>query len=292
MIDYKLLEAMATVIKERGFDKASQKLYITQSAVSQRVKLLEEQTGQILLARTNPPTATPAGHRLLKHYLQVKWLERDLFEDSSTSIDKQAESLAIGLNSDSLTTWFYAAVEPFLKEMNVTLDLRVDDQEETHKMLKEGTVMGCISSRKISMQGCNTTYLGSMNYRLTASPGFMSEFFPEGFISKAVKQAPAVIFNKKDTQHYQLLKTVFRKKITDIPIHYIPAVKEYARFITEGLGYGMLPDQTSEELLKTGKLIDITPSHHMLVKLYWHCWNLKSDLLDRFTSALTINQIS
>ncbi|MBU3917191.1 LysR family transcriptional regulator ArgP [bacterium] len=292
MIDYKLLEAMATVIKEGGFDKAAQKLHITQSAVSQRVKLLEEQTGQILLARTTPPAATSAGHRLLKHYLKVKWLERDLFEQSSASMDKRMESLAIGLNSDSLTTWFFSGVEPFLKEMKVTLDLRVDDQEETHKMLREGTVMGCISSREISMQGCNTTYLGSMNYRLTASPDFMAEFFPEGFTSTAVKHAPAVIFNIKDQQHNQLLQRVFQEKINDIPAHYVPAVKEYAQFITNGFGYGMLPDQQCAKLIKTGKLVDIIPTHHMLVKLYWHRWNLKSDLLDRFTSFLAANRMS
>ena len=68
MLDYKLLEALAQVVQSGGFDKAAQELHITQSAVSQRVKLLEGQTGQILLARTTPPRATEAGRNLLKHF--------------------------------------------------------------------------------------------------------------------------------------------------------------------------------------------------------------------------------
>ena len=78
MFDYKLIEALAAVLQEGGFDRAAKALHLTQSAVSQRVKLLEEQTGQILLARTTPPQPTPAGQKLLKHSLQIKRLEDDL----------------------------------------------------------------------------------------------------------------------------------------------------------------------------------------------------------------------
>ena len=56
-IDYKLLKALSVVVQEGGFEKASRVLHISQPAVSQRVKLLEEQTGQVLLTRTSPPAS-------------------------------------------------------------------------------------------------------------------------------------------------------------------------------------------------------------------------------------------
>ena len=40
MIDYKLLEAFAMVVRTKRFDRAARKLHITQSAVSQRLRLL------------------------------------------------------------------------------------------------------------------------------------------------------------------------------------------------------------------------------------------------------------
>ncbi len=38
MLNYKLIEALAMVVQERGFEKASVKLLVTPSAISQRIK--------------------------------------------------------------------------------------------------------------------------------------------------------------------------------------------------------------------------------------------------------------
>jgi len=181
MFDYKLIEAMATVYNEGGFDKAARSLHLTQSAVSQRVKLLEDQAGQILLVRSTPPEVTPAGQRLLRHYVKVKKLEDDLLDDFSIGDAKRFASLAIGVNADSLATWFPQAMGSFLENERVTLDIRTDDQEQTHRMLKDGEVVGCISSRQQPMQGCRASYLGKMDYHLFAAPAFAAKWFPDGF---------------------------------------------------------------------------------------------------------------
>ncbi|EPN46153.1 chromosome replication initiation inhibitor protein, partial [Pseudomonas syringae pv. actinidiae ICMP 18807] len=41
MFDYKLLSALAAVIEQAGFERAAQVLGLSQSAISQRIKLLE-----------------------------------------------------------------------------------------------------------------------------------------------------------------------------------------------------------------------------------------------------------
>ena len=48
MIDQRLL-AFEVVLQEGGFERAARRLSLTQSAVSQRVKLLEAELGQVLL---------------------------------------------------------------------------------------------------------------------------------------------------------------------------------------------------------------------------------------------------
>ncbi|MCP4686990.1 MAG: ArgP/LysG family DNA-binding transcriptional regulator, partial [Desulfobacterales bacterium] len=208
MFDYKLIEAMAMVAREGGFDKAAGKLHITQSAVSQRVKLLEEQTGQVLIARTTPPGATPAGRKLVKHYLQVKRLEDDLAGGMDEPSGKGFTSMAVGVNADSLATWLPDAIRPFLLEERVVLDIRVDDQELTHRLLKNGDVVGCISTRDHPVQGCRMEYLGCMIYRMMAAPGFAAQWFPRGLAIEEVRRAPAVVFNRKDKLHHKLLRRV------------------------------------------------------------------------------------
>jgi len=289
MLDYKLIEAMAVVIQEGGFDRAAQVLHLTQSAVSQRVKLLEDQAGQVLMARTSPPVPTSAGKQLLRHYLQVKQLEDDLSESFIYLKQDKFISLSIGINADSLATWFLNAVYPFLEKEHVLLDLRVDDQEETFRMLRNGEVIGCISTKEQAIQGCRVDFLGAMNYRLVAAPDFAGQWFPQGLTREAVEKVPAVIFNRKDTLHSKMLEQVFGKKNNQIPAYYVPSSEKFADLICSGFAYGMLPDQQILSLLQSGRIIDIAHPDFVSVGLYWHCWNLKSRLLEKFSGSLVKN---
>ncbi len=286
MFDYKLIEALALVTREGGFDKAARALHITQSAVSQRVKLLEEITGQVLLARTTPPRATKSGQKLLKHYLQVKRLEDDLLGKIGGSASEGFTSIAVGINADSLALWLLEAIHPFLQAERVLLDIRVNDQEQTHRLLKDGEVMGCISTQKLAMQGCRIDYLGCMTYRMMASAEFTAKWFPDGLTPEAVRLAPAVIFDRHDELHHKLLRRALREAPGAVPTHYVPSVERFADFVALGLAYGMLPDQQSAPLAAAGQLVDLSPDHPISAKLYWHCWNLKSELLEKLTTHL------
>lgn len=288
MFDYKLIEALGMVAQEGGFDKAARVLCITQSAVSQRVKLLEELTGQVLIARTTPPQATSAGQKLLKHYLQVKRLEDDLMGEIGEPASKGFASIAVGINADSLAIWLLGAIKTFLLEERVLLDIRVDDQEQTHRLLKAGEVMGSISTQKQAMQGCRIEYLGCMNYHLVATPAFAARYFPNGLTKEDVRRTPALVFDRNDELLDKLLHQSLGEVPTSIPTHYVPSVEKYAEFITLGLAYGMIPDQQSTPLLCSGQLVNLSPECNVPVKLYWHCWSLKSNLLNKFTQQLTL----
>lgn len=288
MLDYKLIEAMAMVAREGGFDKAAAVLHISQSAVSQRVKLLEEQTGQILLARTTPPRTTSAGRNLLRHYLQVRQLEDDLFGEMDKEAEKGFTSLAIALNADSLATWFLEAIQSLVVKEGVLLDIRVDDQEQTHRLLKNGDVVGCISIKEQPLQGCRIAYLGRMDYHMLAAPDFAQKWFPRGLTVADACRAPAIIFNRKDELHHKLFRQALGAVVEAIPANYIPSAEKFADFIAAGLGYGMLPWQQSGPFVRSGRLVDLAPGFTVPVKLYWHCWNLKSKLLDKLTSQLIV----
>ena len=274
------------VAREGGFDKAARALCITQSAVSQRVKLLEELTGQVLIARTTPPQATSAGQKLLKHYLQVKRLEDDLIGEMDELGNKGFTSIALGINADSLAFWLLEAIRPFLLEERVLIDIRVNDQEQTHRLLKDGKVMGCISTIEQPMQGCRIEYIGRMNYRMMAAPEFAARWFPNGLAIENVRRAPAIIFDRQDELHHKLLYQALEEVPAAIPTNYVPSVEKFAEFIALGLAYGMLPDQQSTPLLRIGQMVDLSPDCHVSAKLYWHCWNLKSDLLEKLTQQL------
>lgn len=286
MFDYKLIEAMAAVIREGGFERAARQLNITQSAVSQRIKLLEESTGQVLMRRTTPPETTRAGRQVLKHYQQVSSLEQDLLESLAQESDQQFTSLAVGINEDSLATWFLESIRPLLTGERITLDLRVDDQEQTLNYLKAGEVMGCISSHAQPVQGCNMVPLGIMRYRLVANDAFVTRWFQEGFTFEAAEEAPAIIFNRKDSLHYSALQEVFGVIPEKMPTYYVPSSEQFVAFICAGLAYGTVPDLQGMHLIKKGRLTELVPGVVFDLPLFWHVWNLRSRRLEQLTATL------
>lgn len=281
MLDYKLVEALAKVIEGGGFQRAAQSLGLTQSAVSQRVKLLEDGCGRILITRGSPPRPTTAGQALLKHYRQVRLLE-DALEDAA---DGGPATLSIGLNTDSLASWFMEAARPLLRA-GVLLDLRVDDQEQTHRFLRDGEVVGCVSTVAVASKGCRVLPLGAIVYRMLATPDFRRRWFPDGFSREAVARAPAVLYNAKDRLHHDHCERVLGAEPGDFPTHFIPRPEQLFQLIAEGHGYGMLPDWQSAALRGDGRLVDLGPGEPHAVPLYWHCWNLESGPLELLTRRL------
>lgn len=283
MLDYKLIEALAKVIECGGFERAAPVLCITQSAVSQRIRQLEENSGQVLLTRTAPPQPTIAGRSLLKHYQQVKLLEDGLASELSSAADAGPTTLAIGINADSLASWFLESIRPLLQQMELLIELRVDDQEQTHSFLREGEVVGCISTEPKPMQGCRVESLGAMNYHLLATPEFKQRWFPDGLTQRSVEVAPAVIFNRKDRLHHYFLQQQLGQVPVRLPAHQIPAPEQFLHAIIDGYAYGMVPDWQSTQLCRSGELIELVAKREFPVQLYWHCWNLDSPPLQENT---------
>ena len=286
MLNYRLVEAFARVVGEGGFDKAAQVLHVTQGAVSQRIKVLEEQVGCVLLVRSLPPRPTSAGRELLKHYRQVRQLEDDLGPELGREAGGYA-SMPVGINADSLATWFFPAVGRYLDSESVLLDLSVDDQAATHNLLRNGDVLGCVSDRAAPVQGCRVEYLGDMDYRLYSNPSYKVKWFPEGVTLRAAESAPMLIFNRKDVMHEEILRQALGAVPGRFNAFYLPSSEQFARAIASGWACGMMPGQQADEYVQRGELVDLLPGHVFTVRLHWHCWNLGSSTLTSFTEAMT-----
>ena len=292
MLDYRQLQALAAVLEEKSFERAAKRLFITQSAVSQRVRQLEDRLGQMLVIRRAPLRPTAAGRQLLKHYHQVTQLQSDLLcRLSAVDVGERWQRAVIGVNADSLATWFLDAVRPLLGAQNLLLELKVADQQRTHELLATGEVMGCISSSSEPLQGCQAIPLGVMAYRCFASPAFKKRYFanrPEdGSLQQAFQQAPSVEFDADDDMLPRFLETHFGFSIDAYPRHQIPSPEAYLKMLLNGHALGMVPEQMCGALLRRGRLVDLTPGCCASVPLYWHTWSLKTELHGRLIDCLT-----
>ena len=139
MLDYKGLEALATVIEVQGFEAAAKKLYLTQSAISQRIKTLESRYGTPLLIRAQPYQATEMGEQLLGHFKKVLLLENELVTQMEDSA--QHAIFSIALSRDSLETWFMSILSEHDLLDQSLINIITNDQEiHARTILETGDV--------------------------------------------------------------------------------------------------------------------------------------------------------
>ncbi|MGX5220637.1 LysR family transcriptional regulator ArgP [Pseudomonas segetis] len=285
MFDYKLLAALAAVVEQAGFERAAQVLGLSQSAVSQRVKLLEARVGQPVLVRATPPTPTEVGRRLLNHVQQVRLLERDLqgqvpgLNDNSTP-----ERLRVALNADSLATWWAGAVGQFCADKHLLLELVVEDQDVGLKRMRAGDVAGCVCATDRPVAGARSVALGAMRYRALASPAFIRRHFSRGVSAEGLIKAPAIVFGPDDFLQHRYLAA---QGVEGGFLHHLcPSSEGFLRMAQAGLGWGLVPEQQVINELASGELVELRPQQPIDVPLYWHHWRNGGELLNQLTDHL------
>ena len=277
--DREQLETLAAVVAAGTFDAASRRLSVTPSAVSQRIRALEEQLGRVVVVRSKPIRATEAGAALLRLAQQVSALEQDAVGELGLAAPGATLPLPLAVNADSMATWLLPALAEVAAAHPIAIELHRDDQEYTAALLAQGTVMAAVTSEARAVAGCSVTPLGRMSYRPTASAAFATRWFPDGVSPAALAVAPVVDFDRKDELQSRYLRAVSRRQLHP-PRHFIPASADFASAVALGLGWGMLPELQAASGLRSGELVTLDARHVVEVPLYWQQWNLRSALLD------------
>jgi LysR family transcriptional regulator, chromosome initiation inhibitor len=286
LLDYKLLAALAAVVEQAGFERAAQVLGLSQSAVSQRIKLLEARVGQPVLVRAVPPAPTEIGRRLLNHVQQVRLLERDI-QAQVPALDEGGlpERLRIALNADSLATWWAGAVGAFCNEQRLLLDLVVEDQEVGLKRMRAGEVAACVCASERPVAGARAVLLGAMRYRAMASPAFIARHFPGGVTAQALAHAPAIVFGPDDLLQHRYLSGLGVEG--GFAHHLCPSSEGFIRLAQAGFGWGLIPELQVLGETARGELVELISARPIDVPLYWHHWRNGGELLNQLTRHLT-----
>lgn len=286
-----LLQCLAAIVEEGGFEKAAKRLSITQSAVSQRLRALETQAGTVLIVRGRPLRPTSAGRLMLKHAMQMRLLHTDLEQDlrslgpATDYLAHNENRVSIAVNADSIATWAPPAFDALVKQ-GLPLEIIADDQDFTQEWLREGQVLGCVTTLKQAMRGCKVVALGTMNYVAVASREVLARCCPDGFSRHTFRSMPFIAFNRKDDLQTEFIARVFRLKKVNLNQCYVPSSEGQLRAVLAGWGACVVPELLARPMLEAGQLINLVPDEVLPVSLYWHCWNLDSAVLAALTSAV------
>lgn len=277
-MDYKGLTALSSVIELQSFEKAANQLNISQSAVSQRIALLEKHYGVPLMLRHLPYQPTALGEKLLNHWKKVQWLEAALTQEIDAH--RQALKLSIAINYDSLDTWFSEVLIKVAKAYpDVRWQMIADDQELTANYIKEGKALACVSNKTVNYPFCQSVLLGNMDYLLVASRDFYQRYFAEHQVRspswlQALKSSPFLTFNQKDDLKIEVMQKFYHFEPDINNMHIAPSVKSFKSLCLEGLGYALIPKADIVTELTRNELIVLDAKNIWKMPLHWHYWDL------------------
>ncbi|WP_419419807.1 ArgP/LysG family DNA-binding transcriptional regulator [Legionella sp. D16C41] len=283
-IDYRALYALDAVIQTQSFAMAAKQLFITQPAVSQRIKQLENQFGQPLLIRTLPYAATPLGEKLLSLLRRTRLLEEHFLHELDYDTPGR---LSIALNRDSLETWFVRALPKISTLRTSNIDIITDDQELTIDYLRKGIVSSCLTSYSKPLPGCECQLLGHMDYLLVASPDFIKRYFKKHLsLQENMLLAPILVFDSRDRFHEYYFQQFFKSHFNPKRYNMVPSVTVFKQFALQGFGFGLIPRLDIQDELEQNKLVEINPGKRWLMPLYWHYWQLSDRHYQQFIKEI------
>ncbi len=281
MFDPAQLRALSAILASGSFEAAAQALHVTPSAISQRIRALEERTGTTLIIRSQPARATAAGLRLARHADDIGLLEAGLARDLGFATDRRVR-VRIAVNADSLATWFLPALATLPDWL---FDLEIDDQDHSVDWLRRGEAQAAVTSGLQSVPGCDQFALGSLRYVATASPAFVRRWFADGVTAGALAKAPALAFNSKDRLQQAWVQTTLGLSIT-LPCHRIASSTAFLDAATLGIGWGMNPEPLGREAIRDGRLVALCEGRPLDVALFWQASRLPGDGLTPLTRAV------
>lgn len=274
------ITTLAAILRNGSFEGAAHDLGVTQSAISQRLKALEDRVGTRLVTRGQPCTGTQAGRRLAAHADQLALLDAQLARDLGQMAP--GTRLRLAVNADSLATW----VLPALAQLgDHVFDLVLDDQDVSADWLRRGEVMGAITASARPVTGCDVIPLGALRYLPTASPAFMARHFPQGVTAQEMARAPMMRFNEKDRLQHDWLSRHMAPGLTP-PCHDIASSQGFVEAARLGLGWGLNPEALVRAEIAQGHLTLLIPEAEVDTPLYWQCPRLFAAALGPLTRAL------
>lgn len=284
MMDYKALACFVAVLRFQNFERAAESLGLTQSAVSQRIKRLEQTCGGPLLIRARPVSATPLGEQLLAHANKVAMLEDGFFGALQDGYVNQPLSIAV--NNDVLATWFVKVLSEFSVMDNTRLHIKAADQGKTREILQTGEVVACVSQLGTPVSGGESIFLGNMTYELVASPEFIENRLRGEMSIDAIMAAPSLVYDEHDDLWGRYQEECLQVQADIQNSHWYPSSHGFVEMVRSGTVCALVASVQVENEISNGRLVSLFPTRKLSVPLYWHWYKLSSPVLDRLTSVV------
>lgn len=273
MLDHAQLHALLTIERERGFVRAADRLGLSRSALSDRIKALEERTGVVLVDRTRPVAMTEVGAMLCRYAERIEQEEFDVLKAFSVKAGLEGRTsarLRVLVDPDSLATWFADVLrEEAAVDDPRLFELTLAGQDASLAAMRRGHALTAVSSEAEPIHGYKSRSLGQHVYRAVASPDFVQRFLSGGIDPAALAGSPCIARGACDLLHREWLQHAFDEE-RHVPTHVVPSTRDAVAACRAGLGWMVASEPFVRDAIANGALADLVPDAPLEKPLYWH----------------------
>jgi ArgP family transcriptional regulator len=283
------LDAFWMVVQQGGFHKAADALFITQSAVTQRVQALETALGQRLFLRSPRGVAlTPAGQVLLRHCRDRREAEAAVIAALAGAADGLKGRLAVASTTVAGRAWVLPTLVA-LGQAHPGLDLALTlgDDLAPLPLLESCQVDAVLSEAVVRRQGLRSVRVGAMPFALVASPEVTAEW-PERPALDRLTTLRAIDFNPQDRVTLDHLALCLPgADLGALRRHFVNDDQGILEWVLAGGGFSVLPWPMVADAVAAGALRAFYPDVRSERPLYLsHAEGVAPAAMAAFLAAL------
>ncbi|WP_163970720.1 LysR family transcriptional regulator [Oceanobacillus halotolerans] len=259
--DYELLLKLNEIGTIRGTAK---EVLISQPAVTQRLKYIEEYFGEKIFIRTSKRLMpTPNGEMILDHAKHVIEAEVAIQNKLAQSSDAVQGTLSIACSSLISQRFLPAILADYTKKFpKVAIDLVTGISEDIKRDHKNYHVC-IIRGEKLKESTC---------IRLFDDPLYI--FDTEEFPQSKIKERPLISFKSDDSMHELVDHWLYhhQNEIKPLKMIRVDQIETCKQFMKQGLGMAVLPKSVSHSLMETYPHIPLTLNGENVTRDTWICY--------------------
>src|SRR6516164_6122483 len=256
-MDLGQLEVFLAVARERRFSRAAEKLFRTQSAVSQTIRRLENELGEALFDRSSREgVLTDAGRVLYEYAEKLINLRSEAAESLSELRELQTGKLVIAANE--FTVLYLLPVLAEFRRLHPMIKITVERSLGSHipdDLLRHNVEMGVLSYdpqeprlRSIVVYLDELTFVVPPNHPLASEKEIsIRQLGAEVFVAHIVSSP----YREKVIETFRRFKTPLHMSVE------LPTLQAITRFVSMGNGVALLPQISVENELARGELVSI-----------------------------------
>lgn len=245
-MNLRFVETFVWVARLQSVTRTAEKLFLTQSAVSSRISVLEDEVGAPLLDRRDRMfRLTRAGERFLVYAERLLALQNDLKNEFGGHHGTRF-ALRVGSIETVLHAWLIPAMEWVKRSKpNIEFELTVEMTPVLGQQIRRGNLDIMFSAEPVVGNGIANERFPSLEMVFV---GPVSMRGSEHLSIDDLVSRELLTFQRNSQPHLALLDCLANAGVTGKRVHTVTSISALAKLVESGFGLATLPKVTVEGL--------------------------------------------